>query len=118
MTRRKQNGNLLKRFRMVFWEISKLQISEFVQDLVDSYEQLECNMPLKMHFLFSHLEFFPLNCGDVSDEYVERFHQDISMMEHRYKRKWSAAILGDYCWMTNRDAPETKYHRQAKRTRR
>jgi len=72
---------------MVFWEISKLQISEFVQDLVDSYEQLECNMPLKMHFLFSHLALFPSHCGDMSDEHWECFHQDISVMEHRYKGK-------------------------------
>jgi len=58
---------------------------ELIQDLVDSYEQLECNMSLKMHFLFSHLDFFPLNCGGVSDEHGESFHQDISVMEHRYK---------------------------------
>ena len=60
---------------------------ELVQDLVDSYEQLECNMSLKMHFLFSHLDIFPLNCGGVSDEHGERFHQDISVMEHMYKGK-------------------------------
>ena len=36
---------------------------------------------------------------------------------HR-KGKWSAAILGDCCWMMERDASKTKYHRQAKRTRR
>jgi hypothetical protein len=40
-----------------------------------------------------------------------RFHQDISVMEHRYKGKWSSAMLGDYCWMMKMDAPETKYHR-------
>jgi len=56
---------------------------ELVQDLMDSYEQLGCNISLKMHFLFSHLNFFPLNCGDVSDKHGERFHQDISVMEHR-----------------------------------
>ena len=49
---------------------------ELVQDLMDSYEELGCNMSLKMH-LFSHLNFFPLNCGAVSDEHGERFHQDI-----------------------------------------
>jgi len=27
-------------------------------------------------------------------------------------------MLGDYYWMMKRDVPETKYHRQAKRTRR
>jgi len=60
---------------------------ELVQDPVDSYEQLGCDISPKMHFLFSHLDFFPLNCGDVSDEHGERFHQDILVMEHRYKRK-------------------------------
>jgi hypothetical protein len=50
----------------------------------------------------------------MKDEYVEHFHQVISVMEHRYKRKWSASMLDDYCWMMKRDAPETKYHRQAK----
>ena len=83
---------------------------ELLQDLVDSYEQLGCNMSLKMHFSFLHLDLFPLNCGDMSDEHGERFHQDISVLEHRYKGKWSATILGDYCWMMKRDAPETKYH--------
>ena len=84
---------------------------ELVQDLMYSYEQLGCNVSLKMHFLFSHLDFFPLNCGEVSDEHGERFHQDISVMEHRYEGKWSAAMLGDYCWMMKRgDAPETEFH--------
>jgi len=75
-------------------------------------------MSLKIHFLFSHADFFPLNCGDVSDEHEESFHQDISVMENRYKGKWSAAMLGDSFWRMKRDALEIKYHRQAKRTRR
>jgi len=40
-------------------------------------------MLLIMHFLFLHLCFFPLNCGDVSDEHGERSHQDSSVMDHR-----------------------------------
>ena len=44
-----------------------------------------CNMSLKIHFLHSHLEFFSENLGSVSDEQGERFHQDISLMEKRYK---------------------------------
>jgi hypothetical protein len=94
---------------------------ELVQDVMDSYEHLGGrvgNMSLKMDFLFLHLDFFPLNCCDVSDEHGERFYHDISVMEHRYNGKWSSAMLGDYCWMIKSDAPETKYHRQAKRTRR
>ena len=38
-------------------------------------------MSLKMHFLHSHLDFFPSNLGEVSDEQGERFHQDISIKE-------------------------------------
>ena len=34
---------------------------------------------LTMHFLHSHLEFFPENNGDVSDEHGERFHQDFKV---------------------------------------
>ncbi|MFP3032588.1 MAG: hypothetical protein ACEY3M_16215 [Wolbachia sp.] len=36
-------------------------------------------MSLKIHFLDSHLEFFPKNVGAVSDEHGERFHQDMEM---------------------------------------
>jgi hypothetical protein len=61
-------------------------IRELVQDLMDSYEQLGCNMSLKMHFLNSHLDFFPLNCGEVSGENGKRFHQDVSVMEHCHVR--------------------------------
>ena len=47
---------------------------ELVQDLMGSYEQLGRNTSLKMHFLFSRMDFFPLNCGAMSDERGERCH--------------------------------------------
>ncbi|UYV80151.1 hypothetical protein LAZ67_18001830 [Cordylochernes scorpioides] len=42
-------------------------------------------MSIKIHFLHSHLDFFPDNLGAVSDEHGELFHQDISSMEKRYQ---------------------------------
>ena len=36
---------------------------------------------------------FPENLGSVSDEQGERFHQDISLMEKRYKGKWTPNML-------------------------
>ncbi|KRX78454.1 putative ATP-dependent RNA helicase DDX23 [Trichinella sp. T6] len=36
------------------------------------------HFPLKLHFLHSHLDFFPQNLGDVSEEQGERFHHDIN----------------------------------------
>ncbi|UYV75471.1 hypothetical protein LAZ67_13000359 [Cordylochernes scorpioides] len=58
---------------------------DIVNDLLLSYKALGCNMSLKIHFLHSHLDFFPDNLCAVSDEHGERFHQDISSMEKRYQ---------------------------------
>jgi len=33
-------------------------------------------MSLKIHFLHSHLDFFPENMGAVRDEHREQVHQD------------------------------------------
>ena len=45
------------------------------------YRRLCCNTSLKINVLHSHLDFFPDNCGMVSDEHGERFHQEIATME-------------------------------------
>ncbi|XP_076037944.1 uncharacterized protein LOC143030832 [Oratosquilla oratoria] len=75
-----------------------------VERLIKCYQDLGCNMSLKIHFLHSHLSFFPENAADVSDEHGERFHQDIASMENRYKGKWSPAMLADFCWNLKRHA--------------
>ncbi|KAK2578077.1 hypothetical protein KPH14_001025 [Odynerus spinipes] len=85
-----------------------------VLDLLRAYEQFGCNMSLKIHFLHSHLDFFPKNLGDVSDEHGERFHQDINVLEQRYAGKRNASLLADYCWNTISDTKKP-YKRQAKR---
>jgi len=59
---------------------------ELVNNPLQSYQKLGCNMSLKIHFLHSHLDLFAENCGAVSNEHGEGFHQDISSMEKRYKR--------------------------------
>ena len=95
--------------------VKAVNVGKLVENLITSYEKLGCNVSLKTHFLQSHLDSFPANCGAVSDEHGERFHQDISAMENRYKGKLSAAMLADYCWAVKRDVPEIQYKRQAKR---
>jgi len=87
---------------------------ELVNNLLQSYQKLGCNMSLKIHFLHSHMDFFPENCGAVSDEHGERFHQDISSIQKRYQGKWNCAMLSDYCWTLATDAPTTEYKQQAK----
>jgi hypothetical protein len=77
--------------------VKAFKFRKLVEDLITSYEKLGCNMSFKMNFFHSHFNSFTVNYGAVSDEHGESFHQDISAMENRYKGKWSAAILADYC---------------------
>lgn len=78
---------------------------EGVERLLSTYNDMGCRMSLKIHFLHSHLDFFPENLGAVSDEQGERFHQDIQSMEARYQGFWNEGMMGDYCWMLLRDNP-------------
>lgn len=41
---------------------------------------------------------FAVNLGAYSDQHGERFHQDIKVMENRYKGKDYRHMLGDHCW--------------------
>jgi hypothetical protein len=86
---------------------------EIVSDLLTAYKAMGCNMSIKVHFLDSHLDFFPENLGFVSDEHGERFHQDISYMEKRYQCKWSLSVLADYCWILKREVPQATYSRNS-----
>ncbi|GBM76462.1 hypothetical protein AVEN_272741-1 [Araneus ventricosus] len=76
-----------------------------------------CNMSLKIHFLHSHLEFYPENLGSVSDEHGGRFHQDISNMGACYQGKWNPKMLANYFWTLKMDIPQAKDSLQAKYTR-
>jgi hypothetical protein len=98
---------MLVMLRRAFWEITRKKTHEIVSDLLTGYK---ANMSLKVHFLDSHLDFFPENLGAVSDEHGERFHQDISNMEKRYQSKWSLRMLADYCWTLKRDDPQIIKH--------
>jgi hypothetical protein len=47
---------------------------DLVEELLSSYQNLGCNISLKIHFMSFHLGYFPENCASVSDEHGERFH--------------------------------------------
>jgi hypothetical protein len=83
-----------------------------VDKLLKAFKNLGCNMSLKVHYLHSHLDFFPENLGDNSDEHGERIHQDLARMEKRYLGKSSASLLADYFWKLKRDSPKADYKRQ------
>jgi hypothetical protein len=46
---------------------------DVVQDLLSLYKAMGYNISLKIHFLRSHLDFFPENLGEVSDDHDEDF---------------------------------------------
>ncbi|GBM33335.1 hypothetical protein AVEN_179681-1 [Araneus ventricosus] len=105
------------------WEYFKLVITSFlgnkkdinyksiVEEMIKNFKILGCSMSLKVHFLDSHLEYFPENSGAVSEEQGERFHQDIKEIERRYQGKWNVSMIADYCWMLQRDNP-CKVHKR------
>ena len=70
---------------------------------------------LKIHFLRLHLDCFPDNCGDYSEEKSELFHQDILTMKESYQGRWDINMLADYCWCLRRDLPGEKHKRKSLR---
>lgn len=117
----------LTRVELAAWRSFKCVCSNFlgntkannyaalVNDMLSCYRAMGCRMSIKIHFLHSHLDFFPDNLGAVSDENGERFHQDISQMEQRYQGRWNSAMLADFCWLLYRETSEADYKRQVKR---
>ena len=55
-----------------------------------------------------HVEYFPKNLGDYSEEQGDRFHQDIKMIEQRYQGRWDINMMIDYCWILKRDLLQNK----------
>ena len=48
--------------------------AELLNNMLTAFKNLACNMSVKMHYLFSHMDRFPENLGSISDEQGERFH--------------------------------------------
>ena len=62
--------------------------AELVNNMLTAFRNLGCNMSVKMHYLFSHMDRFPENLGSMSDEQGERSHQDLKEMQTRYQGRW------------------------------
>ena len=54
---------------------------ELVEKMLSNFRDIGANMSIRIHYLFSHLDCFPTNLGDYSEEQGERFHQDFKTME-------------------------------------
>ena len=90
---------------------------EIVNNMLGNFRTLGIHMSIKVHFLHNHLNRFPENLGDVSDEQGERFHQDIKTIEGRYQGRWDIKMMADYCWNLKRDVPDSKHSRKSRKRR-
>lgn len=86
---------------------------DIVSNMLENFRKLGCNMSIKVHFLHSHLSEFPTNCGAVSDEQGERFHQDLKVIEQRYQGRWDDSMMADYCWTIKRDIPDAVHKKKS-----
>ncbi|GBP37671.1 hypothetical protein EVAR_23719_1 [Eumeta japonica] len=62
-----------------------LNYEEIVQNMLTNFQTLGANMSIKLHYLRNHLDKFPDNLGNYSEEQGERFHQDLKVMVERYQ---------------------------------
>ena len=53
---------------------------EIVKDMIKAFAELKVLMSLKIHMLYNHIDFFPDNLAEESDEHGEKFHQEMSNM--------------------------------------
>jgi len=87
---------------------------ETVRNMLDKFKRLSCKTSLKLHFLASHLDYFPLNLGAVSEEQGERLHQDLKDVERCYQGRWDVNMMADYCWSIARDDTSREHSRTYK----
>lgn len=90
--------------------------AELVNRMLNNFQSLGCNMSIKVHYLHSHLDRFPENLGDVSEEQGERFHQDIKIMEDRYQGRWDTHMMADFCWSLKRECLKVHSRKSRKRS--
>lgn len=78
---------------------------ENIRAMIDSFQRINANMSLKLHFLRDHVDEFVDNLGAYSDQHGERFHQEIQTMEKRYGSGNIQSMLADHCWFLIRETP-------------
>lgn len=87
------------------------------EELVENYRKQGCLMSVKVHYINEHVEDFPQNCGMLSEEKGERFHQEVRLCEDRFSRNYNKAMMMDYCWFLV-DELEEEFVKKRKSSRR
>ena len=85
--------------------------------MLANFQALGVRMSIKLHYFYCHLDHFPENLGDMSEEQGKRIHQDFEEMEERYQGQWDTHMMANYCWCLMQDCSEKSYKRKSnKRT--
>lgn len=58
-----------------------VKLQDFVADLLENYKLLRCNMSVKVHFSYIHLDYLPENLGSMSKEQGAPFDQEVKAIE-------------------------------------
>ena len=83
--------NVIGNFRAQNWK-------SYVDNMLQSFEKINVNMSLKIHFLHYHQDYFDRQLPSESDEHGERFHQVSAQLEHWYSGKRLNSLLVDLYW--------------------
>ena len=111
-------------FELSMWQLLKSLVTIFLGnhwsveynkeiEELKCFCQLEAWMSVKLYFLQSLLDYFPKNCGDLSGEQGECFHQDIRIIKERCQGLWDVNFLADYCWFLEQDIVAAKPRRMS-----
>jgi len=73
----------------------KINYKNLTEDMLSLYHKLGCNMSFKIHTLHFHLDFFPDNCGMVSDEHGEHFMRKLQRWRNDIRESGPPP-----CWLT------------------
>ena len=90
---------------------------ELIEKMFKCYHEIGANVSIKVHFRDSHLDKFPDNCGDFSDEQGERSHQDLNIMENRHQERWDKRMMADYFYSIKPDLSDVQHDRKSQKRR-
>ena len=90
---------------------------QLVEDMLLKFQRLRAKMSIKIHYFFSHLDQFPENLGDLSEEQGEKIYQDITVNEEGYQGRWDNHMMADYCWNLQRHTPLASHSRKSYKRR-
>ena len=66
-----------------------------VKQMISDFRAMGASLTVKLHLLHAHLDRFPSNCGQFSDEQAERGHQQLLPYENRFKGDRGVSFAGE-----------------------